>query len=74
MSGKMTTLEMMRLAETVAKLPRKNRDELETILREKRLVDQANVVAAHNLKLARSGEVSDADAAPAVGKGQDDKI
>lgn len=51
MSKKLTTMDMMKLAQEIGKLPRKNRDQIETMLRDARLVEEAEKVARHNLTM-----------------------
>ena len=66
MGAKMTTMEMMRIAETVGNLPRKNRDQIETILREKRCEEEGRRVAKYNERVAAEGVVTDAEATAAT--------
>ena len=52
MGKKLTTLEFTKLAAPILALPRKNRDQVEELLREKRLAKEAEKVARYNVARA----------------------
>ena len=56
MSKKLTTMDMMKLAQEIGRLPRKNRDQIETMLRDARLAEEAEKVARGNLILKMQAE------------------